>query len=307
MKVIATKGVRQIRSATSGERGKNVIALYWMSAAGNFIPPLFISHRKRMVAALMHGAPAGSISGVNEGGSGYIDGNLFVRWSQHFVAVTNCGRAQPHLLILDGHASHKTLQATDFAHDNGLTVISLPPHASHRMQPLNRALFESLKSGYSKDVNNWMLSNRGRRLTQFDIVPLFATAYNRSATVDSATKGITEICPFDDAVFDAELQAPLQANPPGGQGPANPPAAQGPAMPRAGQRPAMPPAVQGAAMPPDAQGPAQTIPPAVQVPGQANPPAVHGPAYAPATQGPANPQAAPGPAPQAIAWTNFDL
>ena len=172
----------------------------------------------------MNGAPAGSISGVNERGSGYIDGNLFVRWSQHFVAVTNCSRAQPHLLILDGHESHKTLQATDFAHDNWLTVISLPPHASHRMQPLDRALFESLKSGYSKAVNNWMLSNRGRRLTQFDIVPLFATAYKRSSTVDSATKGfsITEIWPFDDAVFDAELQAPIQANPPGGQGPANP-------------------------------------------------------------------------------------
>ena len=37
-----TKGVRQIRSATSGERGKNVTALCCMSAAGNFIPPLFI-------------------------------------------------------------------------------------------------------------------------------------------------------------------------------------------------------------------------------------------------------------------------
>ena len=146
-----------------------------------------------------------------------------------------------------------------------------------------------LKSGYSKAVNNWMLSNRGRRLTKFDIVPLFATAYNRSATVDSATKGfrITEIWPFDNAVFDADLQAPLQVNPPGGQGPANPPAAQGPTMP---------PAAQWAAMPPDAQGQEQAILPAVQVPGQANPPAVHGPAYAPATQGPANPQAAPGPA-----------
>ena len=98
-------------------------------------------------------------------------------------------------MMLDGHESHKTLQATDFDHDNGLTVISLPPHASHRMQPLDRAFFESLESGYSKAVNNWVLSNRGRRLTQFDIVPLFATAYNRSATVDSATKGFrnTEI------------------------------------------------------------------------------------------------------------------
>ena len=74
-----------------------------------------------------------------------------------------------------------------------------------------------------------MLSIRGHQLTQFDITPLFATAYNSSATVDSATKGfcITEIWPFDNAVFDAELQVPLQATPPGRQGPANPPAAQG--------------------------------------------------------------------------------
>ena len=74
-----------------------------------------------------------------------------------------------------------------------------------------------------------MMSNRGHQLTQFDITPLYATAYNSSATVDSATKGfcITEIWPFDNAVFDAELQVPLQATPPGRQGPANPPAAQG--------------------------------------------------------------------------------
>ena len=133
-----TKGVRQIRSATSGERGKNVTALCCMSAVGNFIPPLFSFSRKRLMAALMNGVPAGSISGVNECGSRYIDGNLIVRWLQHFVAVTNCSRTQPHLLILDGHESHKALQATDFAHDYGLTLILLPPHASHRMQPLDR-------------------------------------------------------------------------------------------------------------------------------------------------------------------------
>ena len=99
-----TKGVRQIRSATSGERGKNVTALYCMSAAGNFIPPLFL-----------------------------------LRWLQHFVAVTNCSRTQP-LVATSPHSrwSQKALQDTDFAHDYGLTLISLPPHASRRMQPLDR-------------------------------------------------------------------------------------------------------------------------------------------------------------------------
>lgn len=43
----------------------------------------------------------------------------------------------PGLLIMDGHSSHaKDIDAIDFARENGLPMSSLPPHMTHRLQPL---------------------------------------------------------------------------------------------------------------------------------------------------------------------------
>ena len=58
-KVVCTKGARQVRKATSGERGKNVTAMCAMNAAGGFaVPPFFIFRRKMMNDALMANTPA---------------------------------------------------------------------------------------------------------------------------------------------------------------------------------------------------------------------------------------------------------
>ena len=46
-----------------------------------------------------------------------------------------------HLLLLDGHASHtKNLEAIRLARDNGVTMLSFPPH---EMQPLDVSFFRS--------------------------------------------------------------------------------------------------------------------------------------------------------------------
>ena len=45
--IVATKGKKRVGSVTSWERGKLVTVMCAMSAAGNFIPPMFIYPRKR--------------------------------------------------------------------------------------------------------------------------------------------------------------------------------------------------------------------------------------------------------------------
>jgi len=42
------------------------------------------------------------------------------------ISQTNC-----HLLILDGHGSHVTLEAIEQVMDFGLNMITLPSHTSH--------------------------------------------------------------------------------------------------------------------------------------------------------------------------------
>ena len=138
-KIIAMKGKRQVSKMTSGERGATVTVVYAMSASGTYVPPLFIFPRKRMTGRLVVGAPSGSIIRVSS--SGWTDSSLLIEWLTHFVAVTHASKTNEQLIVLDGHYSHKTLEAINFYRDNGIQLITLPPHCTHKMQPLDRTFF----------------------------------------------------------------------------------------------------------------------------------------------------------------------
>ena len=95
-----------------------------MSAAGTFIPPLFVFPRKRMVDSLMNGAPASSVGTVNTRGSGYIDNNLFLRWMHLSVDTVGCKKTTPYLLLLDTRCH--SLRSREWRHDTNVPV-SLHP------------------------------------------------------------------------------------------------------------------------------------------------------------------------------------
>ncbi|KAK2158133.1 hypothetical protein LSH36_176g00022 [Paralvinella palmiformis] len=113
--VLSETGTRQVPKVSSGERGKNIAVLYCVGVAGSYISPLFVFPCKRMLTTLMNGAPAFGV--VNEHGSGYIDGILFMKWLKQFVEISGCIKEHPHLFLLEGHESHKTLEAIDFSRD----------------------------------------------------------------------------------------------------------------------------------------------------------------------------------------------
>ena len=154
-----------------------------------------------MIAALLTGAPPQSVGYTSA--SGWTDSNLFIKWLEHFVGFTNASKNNPHIIVLHGHHSHKTLSAITFARDNGLHLLTLPPHCTHRMQPLDRTYFKSLKSGYNAAADSWMVSHPGRRITFYDMAGIFGTAFMRMATPDKAIHGFkcSGLWPFDPTVF----------------------------------------------------------------------------------------------------------
>jgi hypothetical protein len=56
-----------------------------------------------------------------------------------------------HLLILDGHDNHVTLETIEHAKDIGLDMITLPFHTSHALQPLDISCFKPFKITFKKD------------------------------------------------------------------------------------------------------------------------------------------------------------
>ena len=53
---------------------------------------------------------------------------------------------RPLILFVDGHKSHVTLEVIDLAREKNVILFCLPPHTTHALQPLDVAVFKSLKA-----------------------------------------------------------------------------------------------------------------------------------------------------------------
>ena len=126
-RVLSAKGKKQVGGMTSGERGQTTSIVCCVSVSGRYIPPMVIFKRKWMADVLKIGAPPGSL--VTNNDSGWMDHDGFFTWIQHFHSNVQSSKDHPVLVILDGHTSHtKNIQAIEFARENGIHMISLPPH-----------------------------------------------------------------------------------------------------------------------------------------------------------------------------------
>lgn len=209
-KILAPKGQKQVGMATSGERGTTTTVVCAFSASGKYVPPFFIFKRKRMNAQLLRGANTDMIAAVSD--SGWINENLFVEWLHHFISYAKPNVEEPILLVLDNHESHISLSCYLLCRQNGIVLLSLPPHTSHRMQPLDLTYFGPLKTAYNKECDLYMASNVGRRITQYEVVELFTKAFNRISNIEKAANGFRAagIWPLDTTKFDEHfLEASL--------------------------------------------------------------------------------------------------
>ena len=126
-----------------------------MNAGGNYVPPMIVFKRKRMIEPLKDGTPPGSVIVNNE------RNELFVVWLKHFLSHVGCTKDRPVLLILDGHSSHtKNTEAIQYARDHGVVILSLPPHTTHRLQPLDRVFYKSLIAYYIHECDRWLSTEK---------------------------------------------------------------------------------------------------------------------------------------------------
>lgn len=200
-KVFSTKGKRCVNKISSAERGVNVTLVCAVSASGQFIPPAFIFARKRMKAELLDSAPPSSIGLVSD--SSFINSELFLDWLSHFKDHARPSAESPVLLILDNHTTHCSLQAIEFFRKHHIHALTLPPHSSHKTQPLDRCFFNVLKKFYAAECEKWMRNHPGRSITVYQIAAILTPAYLRAATPKSAVEGFrtTGIWPLNPDIF----------------------------------------------------------------------------------------------------------
>ena len=86
---------------------------------------------------------------------GWITDSTAVEWLEKvFIPGSQPTTPEPRLLIVDGHGSHETTEFMWLCFQNNIRLLFLPPHTSHVLQPLDLAVFSSLKVAYKKELGN---------------------------------------------------------------------------------------------------------------------------------------------------------
>ena len=200
-KVVAQKGMRQVSQVSSAERGTLVTTCCIVNAHGSCLPPAMVFPRVNFKSYMINGAPPGTLGLAAQ--SGWMNSELFLDVMMHFIKCTSSSKENPSVLIYDNHESHLSLPVLDMAKENGVTILTLHPHCSHKMQPLDVSIFGPFKTYYTAAMDSMMMTKPGIPITIYDIAKLVNTAHQRAMTPSNIISGFkkTGIFPYDDEIF----------------------------------------------------------------------------------------------------------
>lgn len=137
-----------------------------VSAAGKLSPPLVLFWYERMPEYIRNSLPTDWSAGCTE--KGWMTAQSFYEYVANvfFPWVKMQNIQLPIVLFVDGHSSHMSLHLSTFCKENDIHLIALYPNATHVLQPLDVALFHTLKVTWKNTIDIWKFENGGCRLTK---------------------------------------------------------------------------------------------------------------------------------------------
>ena len=108
--------------------------------------------------------------------------------------------------------AHISPTAIDLAHENGVVMLTIPPHTSLYLQLLDRTCYRPFKTALGLEMDGWMHSHPGRTVTIYDVPSLVAEAQLHSLTIRNIQNGfrVSGIHPYNRNVFTDEDFAPAE-------------------------------------------------------------------------------------------------
>lgn len=203
-RILGPKGHKNLCKVTSAEKGTLCTTCCIISAGGHALPPAIIFPRKNVNPRMTIGTPPGTL--ILATPSGWMNSNLFVSVIEHFIKHSHSTPDNPSILIMDNHESHLSIEALDLAKKSGVTVITLHPHTSAKMQPLDIGIFGPFKTYYHNAMDSWLMHHPGTPVKIYDVGELIGIAFTKSMTIANVTKSFktTGIFPFDKDIFSSE-------------------------------------------------------------------------------------------------------
>ena len=182
---------------------EHLTVLSCVNAASHHVPNLYIFKGKRRHRNFILKCEPQVVMAMQP--NAWMTAFLFSTWISHFISILSdrygISQENRHLLLLDRHGSHVTLEVVQKAKSRGLDIITLPSHTSHRLQPLDVSIFKPFKVAFRTCRDRWSIENKGRGARKEELAEWVGTALKKVLTPIKITKG-----------FEATGIWPLQSN-----------------------------------------------------------------------------------------------
>lgn len=173
-KVVAKRG-ENVHRVTAGSGRETTTVLACIRADGSKLPPMILHKGKRLWDSMFGGDKSYPDTSYFVSEKGWMTEEVFYSW------FTNCFIPNvtefPALLIYDGHLSHIGLKLIEKAVEMNVTILKLPPHTSHLLQPLDVSVFRGVKSKWDEILTEWCRHHYGQRLTKSDFADILGETW----------------------------------------------------------------------------------------------------------------------------------
>jgi hypothetical protein len=188
--VFAKRGSRIVHSIIPNQ-WEWLSVLACVNASGEHIPHFYIFKGKHMRRNYIERCEDGTNMAMQP--KAWMTGYLFYSWISHFKeALEKLGGISPsnrHLLILDGHSSHVTLDVVYKAKLMGLDILTLPSHTSHHLQPLDVSVFRPFKCAFKTYRDAWTLRHKGKLAMKEDLAYWVSLALRKALDLSCTEEG----------------------------------------------------------------------------------------------------------------------
>lgn len=139
------------------------------------------------------------------GSLGRLTPNLFTEVMTHFIKHSQSSLSNPSILIMDTDLSHLSYTALTMAKESGVHILSMHPHVSCLLQPLQGEIFDLFDKTYNAAMEESRIQDEdGHVIVRTSHIDNFIRkAYSTAMTPENILKGFKKcgISPFDRDLF----------------------------------------------------------------------------------------------------------
>ncbi|XP_018392970.1 PREDICTED: uncharacterized protein LOC108772024 [Cyphomyrmex costatus] len=158
VEVIVKRGTNHPERIIDSSKSSTSV-MFAATGDGILLPPYTVYKAKNLYPTWVEGGITGARYNRNE--SGWFDMNIFEDWFMTICLPFLKKLPGKKALIGDNLPSHISQMVISQCQENDIGFILLPPNSTHLTQPLDVAVFRSLKNSWRNVLNIWKSKNRG--------------------------------------------------------------------------------------------------------------------------------------------------